>query len=263
MAGSSAEGRGDDFEKSLSLWGIPHPLFEQVQTITEAILGKEEAQLWLSSQGPSLRSWYLLGLDSHHKDDPSYTLDPENALLIWQNYFCHTHLPVQILNWVGDRMEMANTLEGRTPFLSGAMRRFVAQLPDIALVQGFTDKAILRKSYASQFERNLALTPKKQFNAPFIDFQKLYEQFEVKDVLNRMGINLNGSKNANSLLEMSQKHQSISISTQDKYLFTHRLAALQTLLCSSIVQRTLVDELPLTRDHEFEASILSQGGPKP
>ena len=263
LAGSSAEGRGDDFEKSLSLWGIPHPLFEQVQTITEAILGKEEAQLWLSSQGPSLRSWYLLGLDSHHKDDPSYTLDPENALLIWQNYFCHTHLPVQILNWVGDRMEMANTLEGRTPFLSGAMRRFVAQLPDIALVQGFTDKAILRKSYASQFERNLALTPKKQFNAPFIDFQKLYEQFEVKDVLNRMGINSNGSKNANSLLEMSQKHQSISISTQDKYLFTHRLAALQTLLCSSIVQRTLVDELPLTRDHEFEASILSQGGPKP
>ncbi|MEN9529776.1 MAG: hypothetical protein RI932_1649 [Pseudomonadota bacterium] len=263
LAGSSAEGRGDDFEKSLTLWGVPHPLFEQIQTITAAILGEQETELWLASQGPSIRSWYLLGLENTQRDDAAFLLNPENALLLWQNYFCHTHLPVQILNWVGDRMEMANTLEGRTPFLSGSLRRFVEKLPDIALVQGLTDKAILRKAYAQVFPRQFALTPKKQFNAPFIDFEALRKQYNIDDVLEKMGITTQGTRICNELMSESSRAQGHEPGTRERYLHTHRMSALQTIFCSAIVQRTLVEEAPPQRDMDFERLILRREGNTP
>jgi asparagine synthase (glutamine-hydrolysing) len=262
LSGSSAEGRGDDFESSLALWQVPHPLFNQIFTITECLLGRQEAALWLSSQGPSIRSWYLLGIDDN-AHEVSFTTHPENALLLWQNYFCHTHLPVQILNWVGDRMEMANTLEGRTPFLSGKMRRFVANLPDVALVQGFLDKAILRKAYASELPHRFTMTPKKQFNAPFLNSDVLFNEFDTAHVLSKMGIVSNGVDVANRLLNTSKEQDSSKISASDRYLSTHRMSALQTLLCSSIVQRTLVESQPMPRNHEFESQIVAQGGPLP
>jgi len=259
LAGSSAEGRGDDFEKSIALWGVPHPLFEQIETITTAILGEADAQLWLASQGPSVRSWYLLGLENSNRDDAEYLIAPENALLLWQNYFCHSHLPVQILNWVGDRMEMANTLEGRTPFLSGSLRRLVERLPDIALVQGFTDKAILRKAYTQVFPREFALTPKKQFNAPFIDFESLQKQFEVESVLEKMGISTHGQKICESLMrEIASTGQELP--PRERYQRTHRISALQTIFCSAIVQRSLVEENPPQRNAEFERLTLRRGG---
>ncbi|NBW80913.1 hypothetical protein EBR21_04085 [bacterium] len=262
LSGSSAEGRGDDFENSLALWQIPHPLFNQIFTITESLLGREEAKLWLASQGPSIRSWFLLGLDTNSHSD-SYTTQPEHALLLWQNYFCHTHLPVQVLNWVGDRMEMANTLEGRTPFLSGKMRRFVSTLPDVALVQGFLDKAILRKAYASELPQRFTMTPKKQFNAPFLNAAALFQEYDAAHVLSKMGIVNNGIEVANRLLEASKGQDSSKMSAADRYLSTHRMSALQTLLCSSIVQRSLVESQPMPRNHELESRIVAQGGPLP
>lgn len=260
LAGSSAEGRGDDFENSLALWQVPHPLFNQIRTITESLLGANEAQLWLAAQGPSIRSWFLLGLD-HSAHSESWTTHPENALLLWQNYFCHTHLPVQVLNWVGDRMEMANTLEGRTPFLSGSMRKFVSTLPDIALVQGFLDKAILRKAYASELPRRFIETPKKQFNAPFLNSESLFREFDTENVLNKMGLVNNGVAVATQLLKDAKTAGSQNSTAAERYASTHRLSALQTLICSSIVQRSLVESESMQRNFEFELKIISQGGP--
>lgn len=262
LAGSSAEGRGDDFTESLALWGVPHPLFGQILAITESILGERAARPWLAEQGPSLRSWFLHGLDESIKNDISFHLNPENALMLWQNYFCHTHLPVQVLNWVGDRMEMANTLEGRTPFLSGRMRRLLFTLPDIALVQGFTDKAVLRKAYATQFPRHFALTPKKQFNAPFVQSSELFRTFDTQGILMRMGIDTANHGFEEALLKESEKTGFDTWNAGERYLHAHRLSALQTLICSAIVERSLVDEHPPQRDHDFESSITRTGGPR-
>lgn len=261
LAGSSAEGSGEDFELSLALWGVPHPLFGQIFTITESILGREEAQLWLSSQGPSLRSWFQLGLDNVWNVDDSFLKNPENALVVWQNYFCHTHLPVQILNWVGDRMEMANTLEGRTPFLSGALRNLVANLPDIALIQGFLDKSILRKAYVSQFPRQFALTPKKQFNAPFINLSQLFHEYDAENLLQKMGLTNNSARVASALLKNSNQNTNELSSASERYAHTHKLSSLQTLICAAIVQRSLVEENSAKRDTHFEQEIIAQGGP--
>jgi asparagine synthase (glutamine-hydrolysing) len=260
LAGSSAEGRGDDFVQSLAKWQVPHPLFGQVSAICEAILGPSEAALWLASQTESIRSWFLHGIDYGANQD-EFLQSPENALLLWQNYFCQTHLPVQILNWVGDRMEMANTLEGRTPFLSGKMRRLTAGLPDVALVQGFLDKAVLRKAYARVLPNRFIMTPKKQFNAPFLNFESLFKDFSAETQLGKMGLDGATSASARALLLESKNPLSVGASAQEKYLRTHRMSALQTLICSAIVQKTIVEKQIDPRNSEFEEKIISTGGP--
>ncbi|NBX17337.1 MAG: hypothetical protein EBR09_08225 [Proteobacteria bacterium] len=262
LAGSSAEGRGDDFAESLALWGVPHPLFGQIRTIAESILGPDEAGRWLASQAESVRSWFLHGTGKSSSAQ-HYCADPENALLLWQNYFCQTHLPVQVLNWVGDRMEMANTLEGRTPFLSGQLRTLIAALPDAALVQGFTDKAILRKAYASQLPRQFVMTPKKQFNAPFVDFSVLFREYDAAALLEKTGIRADGVTAAEKLLKETQMTLKPDAGAGERYVHTHRSSAMQTLICAAIVQRTLVEENPVKRNLDFENSVISKGGLHP
>lgn len=262
LAGSSAEGRGDDFELSLALWGVPHPLFGQISTITRCILGDAQAQDWLASQAESIRSWFWHGMNPTQQQE-GFSSAPENALLLWQNYFCHTHLPVQILNWVGDRMEMANTLEGRTPFLSGRLRQLVRQLPNVSLVQGFLDKAILRKAYVSELPRSFMMTPKKQFNAPFLDFNALCHDYDVFSVLKAMDIDPHGEKTVRALLGESHSIKTAKLDPAQKYIHTHRMSALQTLICSAIVQRSIVESQPAERNLSFESEFISRGGQAP
>lgn len=259
LAGSSAAGTGIDFTESLAQWGIFHPLYSQIKAITESVLGPAEADQWLHEQAESVRSWFLHGLTEDKQQVKTSGELASKALYLWQNYFCNTHLPVQVLNWVGDRMEMANTLEGRTPFLSRRLREFIKTLPDVALIQGFTDKAVLRKAYATEFDRNFALTPKKQFNAPFIQFKTLFEEFEASSILEKMNISEKASKTANRLLQMSFVDTSSLSDVQERYLHTHHLSALQTLVCASIVHRGLVEETTPVRDAGFEESIILKG----
>lgn len=250
QSGSSAVGIGTDFVKSLSIWGVAHPLFEQIETIATAVLGSAKAaQDWLLAQGESVRSWFALGLCS--TNDESFLTDPKHTTLLWQNYFCKTHLPVQVLNWVGDRMEMANTLEGRTPFLSKEMREFVFNLTHTSIMAGFRDKALLRSTYGKRFPAAFAATPKKQFGAPFLDFEKLHRNFQTNQ-LERMLPWIGEGANRNTI----QNLEASIAQTQNPFLKTHFSSVKQTLLCSAIVYHTLIQENELTRDETFESSFI-------
>lgn len=259
LAGSSAAGTGVDFTESVAQWGILHPLYTQIKTIAECILGASEANIWLSAQAESVKSWFFHGYTDDQLKLNSAAGMANSTLLLWQNYFCNTHLPVQVLNWVGDRMEMANTLEGRTPFLSRRLREFIRHLPDVALIQGFTDKAILRKAYATEFDRGFALTPKKQFNAPFIQFKSLFEQFDAQNVLQKMNISNQPRQKANQLMKVGNVNATSLKDVNERYRHTHQLSALQTLVCASIVHRGLVEEVTPVRDQNFEESITAKG----
>lgn len=153
-AGLSTALDGSDLSLSELTWGWAHPLFGQIQFLANNLLGSESGSSWLRAQAPALRSY------SSEQADGS-------ALLHWQNYFMHTHFPTHVLNWVGDRMEMANTLEGRPPFLSRAILDFMRAQPDASFLRGFRDKAILRKALQGEL-KEFASAPKKQFNAPFL-----------------------------------------------------------------------------------------------
>ncbi|MBT8429257.1 MAG: asparagine synthase C-terminal domain-containing protein, partial [Gammaproteobacteria bacterium] len=151
-------------------------------------------------------------------------------------------------------MEMANTLEGRTPFLSNQLRKYLATLPDRLMVSGLRDKVLLRRAYASRLTRDFAATPKKQFNAPFLDSARLAEDFDADDIL--MDTGLNGELPLHRLQTAAQK-----AGRDDPYLATHLRSAYQTALAASIVNRTLVQGRSLQRSDALEKAYLDKGGP--
>ncbi|MGH3897711.1 MAG: asparagine synthase (glutamine-hydrolyzing) [Pseudonocardiaceae bacterium] len=69
--------------------------------------------------------------------------DPVNqALYIW----IRTVLPTFILTVVGDRMEMAHSVEGRVPFLDHHLAEYAAQIPVQHKIRGLREKHVLREA---------------------------------------------------------------------------------------------------------------------
>ena len=64
------------------------------------------------------------------------------SLYLWAK----TTLPNYILSNLGDRMEMAHSVEGRLPFLDHHVVAEVAQMPVAMKIQGMTEKFILREA---------------------------------------------------------------------------------------------------------------------
>ena len=69
--------------------------------------------------------------------------DPLNkSLFVWAKSF----LPTYILNLLGDRMEMAHSIEGRVPFLDHHVVEFLCRVPVSLKVRGMTEKYLLRQA---------------------------------------------------------------------------------------------------------------------
>lgn len=247
LAGSSAEGDGSDFIDSLSMWGVPHPLFGQIRAITHALLGAEEGNGWLAEQGESIRSIYCAGLPGIDNE----LANPEHALLLWQNYFAQSHLPVLILNWVGDRMEMSNTLEGRTPFLAKPVYDLMSRQKDRQLVHGLRDKVLLRRTFARLLPQEFVHTPKKQFNAPLLDAASLVETFQTGTIFEKTG--LASGQRFTQLLD-----HATAIENEQPYQATHLRTVHQTALALSMVDYCVAQDQVIERDNQLEARYLGR-----
>jgi asparagine synthase (glutamine-hydrolysing) len=64
------------------------------------------------------------------------------ALYLWAK----THLPNYVLTMLGDRMEMAHSIEGRVPFLDHHLIELVRELPVAQKIRGMTEKYVLREA---------------------------------------------------------------------------------------------------------------------
>jgi asparagine synthase (glutamine-hydrolysing) len=192
-----------------------------------------------------VQSWFAAGID----DGAAHLEDPWYALLLWQNYFVRCHLPVLILNWVGDRMEMANTLEGRTPFLSNHVRRLIQTQPDRALVLGLRDKVLLRRTYRRLLPARFVDTPKKQFNAPLLRSDRLIGEYGTEDIFERVGI---PRPRPLSTLQAALGRTPET----DSYRRAHLGSAIQTAIALSILHRTLIEGHEPRRDTALEARYL-------
>jgi asparagine synthase (glutamine-hydrolysing) len=64
------------------------------------------------------------------------------ALYLWSK----TALPVYILTVLGDRMEMAHSIEGRVPFLDHHLVEVIRSQPVAQKIRGMTEKYVLREA---------------------------------------------------------------------------------------------------------------------
>jgi asparagine synthase (glutamine-hydrolysing) len=77
-----------------------------------------------------------------------------------------TMLPNYILSLLGDRMEMAHSVEGRLPFLDHPLVELVRSLPVSAKIRGMTEKYVLREAAQPVLTRTVYQRQKHPFLAP-------------------------------------------------------------------------------------------------
>jgi asparagine synthase (glutamine-hydrolysing) len=251
LAGLSTPGDLEDFNISLGLWGVAHPLTHQIVTLAQSFLGGE-AHAWLEQQGPILRSLFTAGFTGA---SPSLLENSQNATLLWQNYFCKTHLPVQVLNWVGDRMEMANNLEGRTPFMGRSVQEWLKKARHTDLMAGFTNKVSLRRYLKKSLpaQNQLSQTPKMQFGAPFLDVMHMLDTYQYKDVLEKLGLD--------KLVDWPNLKKKVTLplstyETAEVFSKANAHIFMQTLLSASILNQSLIHDQPLGVDESHENQVM-------
>jgi asparagine synthase (glutamine-hydrolysing) len=86
----------------------------------------------------------------------------DKAQYVW----IKTMLEGQILTWGGDRVDMANSMEARPPFLDHHLAEFAAQLPPTMRIKGRTEKYVLREAMKGVLPKVLYEREKFAFMAP-------------------------------------------------------------------------------------------------
>jgi asparagine synthase (glutamine-hydrolysing) len=90
--------------------------------------------------------------------------DPLNqSMWLWLK----STFPNKLLNFLGDRMEMAHSIEGRTPFLDHPLVDLVCQMPVSMKVRGMTEKFVLREAAKPFLTDTVYKRQKHPFMAPF------------------------------------------------------------------------------------------------
>ncbi|MFQ5645167.1 MAG: asparagine synthetase B family protein, partial [Thiogranum sp.] len=86
----------------------------------------------------------------------------DKAQYVW----IKTMLEGQILTWGGDRVDMANAMEARPPFLDHHLAEYAAMLPPAMRIHGRTEKYVLREAMKGLLPETLYKREKFAFMAP-------------------------------------------------------------------------------------------------
>lgn len=84
------------------------------------------------------------------------------SLYLWAK----THLPNYVLAMLGDRMEMAHSIEGRVPFLDHHVVELVRRLPVAQKIRGMTEKYVLREAARPLLTDTVYRRHKHPFTSP-------------------------------------------------------------------------------------------------
>jgi len=93
-------------------------------------------------------------------------LDGRHPLDKAQYVWIKTMLEGQILTWGGDRVDMANSMEARPPFLDHHLAEFATKVPPSLRIKGKTEKYVLREAMKGVLPKTLYEREKFAFMAP-------------------------------------------------------------------------------------------------
>jgi asparagine synthase (glutamine-hydrolysing) len=119
-----------------------------------------------------------------------------------------------LLSSQGDRMAMANSVEGRYPFLDHRVIEFSTSLPDHFKLSGLTEKKILKELMRNELPDAIVDRPKQAYRAPTLDcFFSSSAPAYVKELLSSSGIKGSGIfefKQVENLLNRIGKSRQLS-----------------------------------------------------
>ncbi|WP_308417052.1 asparagine synthase (glutamine-hydrolyzing) [Thiolapillus brandeum] len=108
---------------------------------------------------PGIRSWQPLNRDQYVEN--------------------HTLLSGYLLNSQGDRMAMANSIEGRFPFLDHRVMEFAARIPPRYKIRVLNEKYLLKQSMAGLIPESIRQRNKQPYRAP--DSQSFFQDGKAAD----------------------------------------------------------------------------------
>jgi asparagine synthase (glutamine-hydrolysing) len=91
----------------------------------------------------------------------------------------HTLMSGYLLSSQGDRVAMANSIEGRVPFLDHRLIEFANRLPPHFKLKGLTEKYILKKSMRGELPESIRTRTKQPYRAP--ESTSFFEQGQPVD----------------------------------------------------------------------------------
>lgn len=148
----------------------------------------------------------------------------------------------------GDRMTMANSVEGRYPFLDHRLIEFAANLPEDFKINGLDEKYLLKKMIENKIPASITKRPKQAYRAP------------IKNVF----FNNKNTRYLEYLLE-EKSIQSIgifdsSLTTKliDKFKHSDNATEIENMIITSIVSAQLFHQLFITKQLEFTAQPTSK-----
>ena len=119
----------------------------------------------------------------------------------------HTYLPGDLLI-KADRMTMAHSLEGRSPFLDHELASWAARLPEKMKVRGVTGKYLLRVAFADELPSAVGARGKQGFGIPVGAWFRGELSAWTRDVLLQPGTPLQTWFNRPALQEILSEHTS-------------------------------------------------------
>ena len=149
---------------------VSHPAFEDLCGFTPSWL--QPWILTLSRVRPLFSDATLEALGDYdpvaaiaEKLDPSQVRG-RHVLDIAQYTWMKTMLECQILNWGGDRVDMANSMESRPPFLDHHLAEFAKTIPPSLRIRNGVEKWVLREAMKGVLPELLYKREKFAFMAP-------------------------------------------------------------------------------------------------
>jgi len=139
----------------------------------------------------------------------------DKAQYVW----IKTMLEGQILTWGGDRVDMANSMEARPPFLDHHLAEAAAQLPPHMRIKGRTEKYVLREAMKGILPDTLYKREKFAFMAPpaHTDPKKWQAMKALADkYLNHQAIEDAGLLDAQGVDALFELHESPDTSASTK-----------------------------------------------
>ncbi|WP_444892184.1 asparagine synthase (glutamine-hydrolyzing) [Microbulbifer sp. TRSA001] len=98
--------------------------------------------------------------------------------------FTKSMLPHYVLTMMGDRTEMAHSIEGRQPFLDHHLVEYVSVLPDKYKIRGLTEKYILREAMKPVLTEQVYKKQKQPLWTPPLTDKKNRKLYEyMKDIV--------------------------------------------------------------------------------
>ena len=138
---------------------------------------------------------YEPGTAIANKLDDSF-LSERHPLDKAQYVWIKTMLEGQILTWGGDRVDMGNSMEARSPFLDHKLAEFAVTIPPEMRIRGSKEKYVLREAMKGGLPETLYKREKFAFMAPpahtdekkWKKLRSLLEQYASRDKVEKAGL---------------------------------------------------------------------------